>query len=252
MKADQGDPILRKDRRTLSTNVVSHLQWLGRRSSEYAQSIRITINRRAQECNRELSSCRRRPSMVGTRTDNFSNFKFCQLQIFVPLCAGICQSDYPVPIRDAGTCACASFCFRGKAKFEERWLRKVTKHLKQSPKCVQANINQQFTVLFRTKRQTLGAPGCLGGSGHIKSVGNQNQKSSNKATRSPASYCLNNDVSVWVDPALFKSNGRREQKPTNIIRTVNLALNDHRFKRPPAFSDRFFMHGESAIQTALC
>ena len=26
----------------------------------------------------------------------------------------------------------------------------------------------------------------------------------------------------------------------------------HRFKRPPAFSDRFFMHGESAIQTALC
>ena len=34
--------------------------------------------------------------------------------------------------------------------------------------------------------------------------------------------------------------------------TVKPALNDHRFKRPPAFSDRFFMHGESAIQTALC
>ena len=35
-------------------------------------------------------------------------------------------------------------------------------------------------------------------------------------------------------------------------RTVKPALNDHWFKRPPAFSDRFFMHGESAIQTALC
>ena len=35
------------------------------------------------------------------------------------------------------------------------------------------------------------------------------------------------------------------------ICTVKPALNDHRFKRPPAFSDRFFMHGESAIQTAL-
>ena len=34
--------------------------------------------------------------------------------------------------------------------------------------------------------------------------------------------------------------------------TVKPALNDHRFKRPPAFSDRFFMDGESAIQTALC
>ena len=34
--------------------------------------------------------------------------------------------------------------------------------------------------------------------------------------------------------------------------TVKPALNDHRFKRPPAFSDRFFVHGESAIQTALC
>ena len=34
--------------------------------------------------------------------------------------------------------------------------------------------------------------------------------------------------------------------------TVKPALNDHRFKRPPAFSDRFFMHGESAIQSALC
>ena len=34
--------------------------------------------------------------------------------------------------------------------------------------------------------------------------------------------------------------------------TVKPAFNDHRFKRPPAFSDRFFMHGQSAIQTALC
>ena len=37
-----------------------------------------------------------------------------------------------------------------------------------------------------------------------------------------------------------------------IAGTVKPALNDHRFKRPPAFSDRFFKHGESAIQTALC
>ena len=40
--------------------------------------------------------------------------------------------------------------------------------------------------------------------------------------------------------------------PTRFKSTVKPALNDHRFKRPPAFSDRFFMHGESAIQTALC
>ena len=33
--------------------------------------------------------------------------------------------------------------------------------------------------------------------------------------------------------------------------TVKPALSDHRFKRPPAFSDRFFMHGESAIQNDL-
>ena len=33
--------------------------------------------------------------------------------------------------------------------------------------------------------------------------------------------------------------------------TVKPVLNDHRFKRPPAFSDRFFMHGESAIQSDL-
>ena len=38
-----------------------------------------------------------------------------------------------------------------------------------------------------------------------------------------------------------------------IERTVKPALSrDHRFKRPPAFSDRFFMHGESAVQNALC
>ena len=31
---------------------------------------------------------------------------------------------------------------------------------------------------------------------------------------------------------------------TSYKHTVKPALNDHRFKRPPAFSDRFFMHGE--------
>ena len=36
-----------------------------------------------------------------------------------------------------------------------------------------------------------------------------------------------------------------------VINTVKPALNDHRFKRPPAFSDWFFMHGESAIQSDL-
>ena len=39
---------------------------------------------------------------------------------------------------------------------------------------------------------------------------------------------------------------------TSLFTYSKPALNDHRFKRPPAFSDRFFMHGESAIQTALC
>ena len=38
---------------------------------------------------------------------------------------------------------------------------------------------------------------------------------------------------------------------TLIITTVKPALSDHRFKRPPAFGDRFFMHGESAIQNNL-
>ena len=40
--------------------------------------------------------------------------------------------------------------------------------------------------------------------------------------------------------------------PSKVGATVKPALNDHRFKRPPAFSDRFLMHGQSAIQTALC
>ena len=44
----------------------------------------------------------------------------------------------------------------------------------------------------------------------------------------------------------------REETVFTFLFTVKPALNDHRFKRPPAFSDRFFMHGESAIQTALC
>ena len=36
-----------------------------------------------------------------------------------------------------------------------------------------------------------------------------------------------------------------------IRNTVKPALSDHRFKWPPAFSDRFFMHGESVIQNDL-
>ena len=36
--------------------------------------------------------------------------------------------------------------------------------------------------------------------------------SSSKSTRSPATYCFSNDVSVWVAPAFIKSNGKKRTK----------------------------------------
>ena len=45
------------------------------------------------------------------------------------------------------------------------------------------------------------------------------QLSSSKSTRSPATYCLSNGVSVWVAPAFIKSNGRKRTKTNQYIAT---------------------------------
>ena len=64
------------------------------------------------------------------------------------------------------------------------------------------------------------------------------------------------DLSWELHPAREKSTHQNaawaeSELRLKIIGTVKPALSDHRFKRPPAFSDRFFMHGESAIQNDL-
>ena len=97
-----------------------------------------------------------------------------------------------------------------------------------------------------------------------KQMQNENEQKMDPTTFSPMhnvllydwSKVVNKLCGLWLDLHVLVSElhgWKSNLWPwTSKANTVKPALNDHRFKRPPAFSDRVFMHGEFAIQTALC
>ena len=76
---------------------------------------------------------------------------------------------------------------------------------------------------------------------------NKIKKAASKSTRSPTSYCLNNNTSGWVAPAFIKSNGKKRTK-TNIIYLLFCASRtNHRLEKGRGNPNRNVI-----VQTACC
>ena len=55
------------------------------------------------------------------------------------------------------------------------------------------------------------------------SVAKQKLKLSSKPTRSPALYCLSNDVSVWVAPANYQAKWQEQNENQPILCTLSMS-----------------------------